>query len=75
MVREPLFDVGCIDARSIVPYGDNVIFANEQGIWMTDGADPREPRRVAGLLSYWIDLLAATRDSGRSPPASTAAST
>jgi hypothetical protein len=58
MLREPLFDAGCIDARTIVPYGDNVIFANEQGIWLTDGAVPENLSKSSGMLGYWTDLLA-----------------
>lgn len=63
MVREPLFDVGCIDARTIVPFGDNVIFANEQGIWMTDGAIPENLAEASGLLPYWIETMAAYTSS------------
>lgn len=58
MERQPLFDIGCLDARSIVASGDNVIFANEQGIWLTDGSIPENLCKSAGMLSYWIDTLA-----------------
>lgn len=57
MKRDPLFSIGCIDARSIAFYGDNVIWAAEDGIWMTDGAIPENLVESSGLLSYWIDLL------------------
>lgn len=57
MVREPLFDTGCIDARTVVPYGDNIIFANQEGIWLTDGSVLENLAESAGLLTYWLDLM------------------
>lgn len=57
MVREPLFDIGIVDARTIVAFGDNIIWANEQGIWMTDGAVPENLAQSSGFVSYWTDLL------------------
>lgn len=57
MEKGPLFDIGCIDARSIVSFGDTVVWAAEDGIWLTDGAVPENLTESAGFLSYWIDLL------------------
>lgn len=64
MVREPLFDTGCIDARSVVTYGDNVIFANQEGIWLTDGSAPPENiAETSGFLSYWLSTMDAYTSS------------
>lgn len=57
MVREQLFDTGCIDARSIVPQGDNVIFANQEGIWLTDGVALENLAETSGFLTYWLALM------------------
>lgn len=60
MLREPLYDIGCIDARSIVAYGDLVIFANGDGIWMTDGAaQPENLAETSGFLTYWLTTMSA----------------
>lgn len=58
MTRSPLFDVGCIDARSIASFGDYVVWAAEDGVWLTDGAVPENLAVSASFLSYWLDLLA-----------------
>lgn len=57
MEKGPLFDIGCIDARSIVSFGDTVVWAAEDGIWLTDGAVPENLTESAGFLSYWLELL------------------
>lgn len=57
MEKGPLFDIGCIDARSICSFGDTVVWAAEDGIWLTDGAVPENLTESAGFLSYWLELL------------------
>lgn len=58
MERGSAFNVGCIDARSIVPYGELVIFANGEGIWRTDGSVPENLTRGGSIRRYWLDLMA-----------------
>ena len=57
MYGEPLFDrVGCTDARSIAYWQDNVIFADEHGVHVTDGAVIRNLVSQGGILTYWRPL-------------------
>jgi hypothetical protein len=57
MHSEPLFDrVGCTDARSIAYWQDNVVFADEHGIHVTDGAVIRNLISQGGILTYWRPL-------------------
>jgi hypothetical protein len=45
--------VGCKDARSIASWGDYVIFADEHGVHMTDGATVRNIAEQGGISYYW----------------------
>lgn len=55
---DPMFNVGCTDARSIVTFGDRVIFANPEGIFITDGsAEPASLTDLCGMTTYWQELL------------------
>lgn len=58
-LRDPVFDVGCIDARSIVKYNDTAIFAASRGIYQTDGNTIRSLTDMGGMGSYWATLLAS----------------
>ncbi len=53
------FTEGTPDARSIAFWGDNVVFANPSGIFITDGSALDDLTKSAGMLSYWQDLLAS----------------
>jgi len=57
MVREPIFNEGCIDARSIVTLGERVIWANGNGVWISDGAAADNLIEQGGLLKYWASML------------------
>ena len=57
MVLETLFEPGCIDARSIVFFEDNVVFANTKGLFITDGAAVSDLTERGGMLRYWRDLF------------------
>jgi hypothetical protein len=57
--NDPLFEVGCTDARSVAIQGDRVLFANPEGIYMTDGsADPVNITSLCGMRTYWQTQLA-----------------
>lgn len=58
MVLEPMFNEGCIDARSISVDGDKVIWANANGVFISDGAAIDNLIELGGLLQYWETLLA-----------------
>lgn len=53
------FEEGTPDARSIAFWGDNIVFANPSGIFVTDGSRLDDLTGMAGMLSYWKELLSA----------------
>jgi hypothetical protein len=57
LVLEPLFRrVGCPDARAIAYWNENVIFADEHGVHITDGAVVRNLANQGGISYYWRPL-------------------
>lgn len=63
MTLEPMFNEGCIDARSIVVTGDKVIWANSNGVHISDGAAIDNLIALGGLQQYWTDTMAAYTSS------------
>lgn len=63
MVREPMFDEGCIDARSIAVSGDKVIWANANGVHISDGAAIDNLIALGGLQQYWTNLMGSYTSS------------
>lgn len=59
MVREPLFEEGCVDARSIVVHGDKAIWANSNGVHISDGAAIQNLIQLGGQQQLWSDLFAS----------------
>lgn len=60
MTLEPAFSEGCIDARSIVVYQDMMIWANKNGVHISDGAaTPVNLINVGGIRDYWHALMEA----------------
>jgi hypothetical protein len=58
MVLEPLFaGVGCADARSIITWNDQVIWADTRGVYQTDGAALRDLTTLTGMKSLWLSKL------------------
>lgn len=55
---DPLWSVGCSDARSIAYWKDQIIFASGGGIHITDGAGYDNLTRLCGFNNYWLDSLA-----------------
>ena len=54
LILESLFDgAGCYDASSIAYWQENVIFANGNGIWITDGTLVRNMTAQGGVLGRW----------------------
>ncbi len=56
---DPLWPVGCADARSIVYWGDQVLFASPEGIFASDGAGFMDVTVKAGMQSWWQEQLAS----------------
>lgn len=58
LVRDHLFDVGLVDERSIATYGDFFIWANAEGVWMSNGAStPINLADRGGIGTFWRALL------------------
>lgn len=70
-ILDPLFDVGCTDARSIAHFGDNIIWANPEGIYITDGSAIDDLTESAGMKLYWAETLAGYSASTHTLVAST----
>lgn len=60
---------GCYDARSIAEWSQNILFADERGIHLTDGAFVRNVVRQGGFFNLWRDSF----ERNGSPPLSIAA--
>jgi hypothetical protein len=54
---EPLFSrTGCPEPKTIAYWNENVVFADEHGVHLTDGAVVRNLVSQGGILSYWRNL-------------------
>jgi hypothetical protein len=49
-------DQGCSDVRSIVSYKQSVIWANRNGIWISDGTEPWDLTTQAQVNQYWQSI-------------------
>lgn len=58
----PLFDEGVHvqTTRSICYWGDNILFANPSGVFITDGSALGDITKEAGMLTYWRDTVMAS---------------
>jgi hypothetical protein len=59
MVLEPLFDVGCLGPRSVTTWGENVVWANVDGIFITNGSALDDVTASCGMKSFWTGLAAS----------------
>jgi hypothetical protein len=58
---DPIFNYGCMDARSIAVNGSLAVFANALGVFLTNGtAFPEDLTKSCGISKYWRDLVSAT---------------
>ena len=60
MQLQPAAGVGCLDARSIVDVGGEILFAGEEGVWATNGSGARSLIRrddQSGIQTYWRSLF------------------
>jgi len=51
--------VGCTVPHTIVPWNENVCFADERGIYLTDGASVRNLTEQGGISDFWRDIYAS----------------
>jgi hypothetical protein len=58
MERGTIGATGCIDARSIVQLDNSVIFANQTGVYQTNGVSFTSLTTDGGIESYWQSLFA-----------------
>lgn len=61
MELQPLGQIGCADARSIAAWGSYVVFASQEGVYVTNGSgfdSLTEKPDGTGILSYWRSLYA-----------------
>jgi hypothetical protein len=64
-VVDDLGDQGCADSRSIAEWSGKALFANTNGIFMTDGIDVIDLTQNAGLVTYYRNLLATFTSAWR----------
>ena len=56
MSLQPVGQIGCADARSIAPWGSYIVFASQEGVYVTNGAgfdSLTEKADGTGIASYW----------------------
>ena len=56
-VDDPVFNVGCTSSRSIANWRDKLIFANAQGLYITDGVAVEDLTKLCGMKSWWRDVM------------------
>jgi hypothetical protein len=54
-------NVGCSDAASVVPWQENVCFANPLGVFLTDGATIRSLTDQGGISDLWRQAYSIKR--------------
>lgn len=67
MYVETLTDqVGCVLPQTIVPWRENVIFADERGVFITDGSTVRNLTELGGMGDFWRTIYENRATSGPS---------
>ena len=51
------FATGTMDGRSVVPYRDTVLFANNMGVFQTDGYTITDLAEQGGISQHWQELV------------------
>jgi hypothetical protein len=64
VVDDRAFNVGLLDAFSIVEYQDNVFWCAPEGVFRSDGVILDDLTRKGGMSHYWLDLAAGGLQSG-----------
>jgi hypothetical protein len=75
-VDDPVFNYGVSDARSIAVNGSVACFANDIGVFLTNGTSfPEDLTKSCGISNYWRTLCTGRTRAGRSRAAGSATST
>lgn len=67
MALQPVGQVGCADARSIAAWGGYIVFASQDGVYVTNGAgfdSLTEKPDGSGIQSYWRSLYTTLQAAG-----------
>jgi hypothetical protein len=67
MSLQPLGQIGCADARSIAAWGSTIIFASQEGVYVTNGAgfdSLTEKPDGSGISSLWRQYYAIVQANG-----------
>lgn len=59
LIREWVSERGCIDARSIAVWKSMAIWANTDGIFITDGATVSDLLKAGEMSQYWTGVVTA----------------
>lgn len=54
---DPAFNLGLLDARSIVVYQDWAYFASPKGVFRSDGVSVDDLTQRGGMYQYWQDVI------------------
>lgn len=62
MYLQPLYDVGMFSTfvQSLAGWGENCIFANAHGVFLTDGTTVTDLASQGGMSKYWTSLFGGT---------------
>jgi hypothetical protein len=63
-IDDPVFNYGTTDARSIAVNGSVACFANDQGVFLTNGTSfPEDLTKSCGVSKFWRDLCTGRTSS------------
>lgn len=57
--RDLFRQTGCMDGRTLVLYRDYAIWANNQGVFKSDGVTLTDLTKVGGISLYWRSLISS----------------
>ncbi len=60
LAQRDLFAQGCFDPRSVARWRDYIIWANNTGIWRTDGTTLTDITDQGGISLYWQRLVGSS---------------
>jgi hypothetical protein len=68
-MEDPIFNVGCTYTASIAVNGPYCVFANEEGVFLTNGTTvPQDLTLLCGIKSFWRHHLASRHVPGTGTP-------
>ena len=71
IIDDPIFNLGCEWPNSIAVLGTSALFANQQGVWITNGTSmPQDLTAICGVKTTWQRAVASRGAVG--PPSAVA---